>query len=80
MAASMIAAARNDHQTADAEFAAAFALLEKPGSPAERSRRAHSFYAEVLEARGDVNGAIGQLKLALKSSGQWMNESRAAIA
>jgi tetratricopeptide (TPR) repeat protein/DNA-binding XRE family transcriptional regulator len=75
----MIAAARNDHQTADAQFAAAFASLEKPGSPAERSRRAHSFYAEVLEARGDVNGAIGQLKLALKSSGQWMNESRAAI-
>jgi tetratricopeptide (TPR) repeat protein/DNA-binding XRE family transcriptional regulator len=76
----MVAAARRDDSTADAEFAAAFDVLERLGSPAERARRAHTFYADVLEGRGEVNAAIQQLKRALASSGQWINEARAAIA
>jgi tetratricopeptide (TPR) repeat protein/DNA-binding XRE family transcriptional regulator len=76
----MVAAGRGDPGTADMEFAAAFEVLEKIGSPAERSRRARASYAEVLEARGDVNGAVQQLKRALASSRQWIDESRAAIA
>jgi tetratricopeptide (TPR) repeat protein/DNA-binding XRE family transcriptional regulator len=76
----MVAAARNEHSTADAEFATAIEILGRLGTPAERSRRAHALYAEVLEARGDVHGAVQQLKRALASSGQWMNEARAAIA
>jgi hypothetical protein len=76
----MVAAARREDDTADAEFATAFDILERLGSPAERSRRAHAFYADVLEGRGEVNAAIQQLKRALASSGQWMNEAKAAIA
>jgi len=76
----MVAAARRDDKAADAEFAMAFDILEKLGSPAERSRRAHALYADVLERRGEVNAAIQQLKQALNSSGQWMNEAKAAIA
>jgi tetratricopeptide (TPR) repeat protein len=76
----MIAAARGDDELADAEFQAAFDLLEKPDAPAERSRRAHSLYAEVLESRGDIKGAVGELKRALSSSRQWVNEARSAIA
>jgi tetratricopeptide (TPR) repeat protein/DNA-binding XRE family transcriptional regulator len=76
----MTAAARGDQPGADAEFAAAIDVLERLGFPAERSRRAYAFYAEILEARGDVTGAVNQLKRALASSGRWINESRAAIA
>ena len=76
----MVAAARHDDSAADVDFAAAFDILERLGSPADRSRRAHALYAGVLEGRGDVNAAIQQLKRALASSGQWINEAKAAIA
>jgi tetratricopeptide (TPR) repeat protein/DNA-binding XRE family transcriptional regulator len=76
----MVAAACGDQRTADTEFAEAIDILERLGFPAERSRRAYAFYAEILEARGDVNGAVQQLKRALASSGRWISESRAAIA
>jgi tetratricopeptide (TPR) repeat protein/DNA-binding XRE family transcriptional regulator len=76
-----IAAARGDHDTSDAEFAAAFSVLENLGSPAERSSRAHAHYAEILEARGDMAGAVGHLKKALGSrASQMAADSRAATA
>ena len=76
----MVASGRGDQGAADAEFAAAFEVLEKLGSPPQRSSRAHALYADILEARGDVNGAVQHLKRALTSSGQLVIESRAAIA
>jgi tetratricopeptide (TPR) repeat protein/DNA-binding XRE family transcriptional regulator len=76
----MVAEARGEEATADEEFAWAFEGLEKLGSPPQRSSRAHAFYADILEARGDVNGAVRHLKRALASSGQLVMESRAAIA
>jgi tetratricopeptide (TPR) repeat protein len=76
----MVAEARGEETTADSEFALAFEGLEKLGSPPQRSSRAHAFYADILEARGDVKGAVTHLKRALASSGQLVTESRAAIA
>jgi tetratricopeptide (TPR) repeat protein/DNA-binding XRE family transcriptional regulator len=76
----MVASASGDQAAADAEFAAAFDVLEKLGSPPQRSSRAHAFYADILEARGDMDGAVRHLKRALKSRGQLVIESRAAIA
>ncbi|MHB8689570.1 MAG: tetratricopeptide repeat protein [Candidatus Dormibacteria bacterium] len=76
----MVAAASGDQEAADAEFAATFGVLEKLGSPPQRSSRAHAFYAEILEARGDLHGAVKHLRLALTSRGQLVTESRAAIA
>ena len=76
----MVAEARGDEATADSEFALAFEGLEKLGSPPQRSSRAHAFYADILEARGDMNGAVSHLKRALTSRGQLVIESRAAIA
>jgi tetratricopeptide (TPR) repeat protein/DNA-binding XRE family transcriptional regulator len=76
----MVASGRGDQVTTDAEFAAAFEVLEKLGSPPQRSSRAHAFYADILEARGDVKGAVQHLKRALTSRGQLVIESRAAIA
>ena len=76
-----IAAAHDDHGTADAEFAAAFDVLENLGAPAERSSRAHADYAEILEARGDMAGAVQHLKQALVARpSQPAVDSRAAIA
>ncbi len=76
----MVASASGDSAGADAEFAAAFEVLEKLGSPPQRSSRAHAFYADILEARGDMTGAVSHLKRALTSRGQLVVESRAAIA
>jgi tetratricopeptide (TPR) repeat protein/DNA-binding XRE family transcriptional regulator len=76
-----IAAAHDDYGTADAEFAAAFDVLENLGAPAERSSRAHADYAEILEARGDIAGAVQHLKQALVARpSQPAVDSRAAIA
>jgi tetratricopeptide (TPR) repeat protein/DNA-binding XRE family transcriptional regulator len=76
-----IAAAHDDYGTADAEFAAAFDVLENLGSPAERSSRAHADYAEILEARGDFAGAVQHLKQALVARpSQRALDSRSAIA
>jgi tetratricopeptide (TPR) repeat protein/DNA-binding XRE family transcriptional regulator len=59
-----IAQARGDQVAVDAEFEAAFDLLEKsPGG--DRLSRAHGAYAELLEARGDMSGAVMHLKRAL---------------
>jgi tetratricopeptide (TPR) repeat protein/DNA-binding XRE family transcriptional regulator len=61
-----VAQARGDQATVDAEFDAAFNLLEaSPGG--DRLSRAHGAYAELLEARGDMSGAIRHLKRALAS-------------
>lgn len=76
----MVAEARGEEATADSEFALAFEGLEKLGSPPQRSSRAHAFYADILEARGDMDGAVKHLKLALTSRGQLVIESREAIA
>jgi tetratricopeptide (TPR) repeat protein len=76
----MVASASGDETGADAEFAVAFEVLEKLGSPPQRSSRAHAFYADILEARGDMSGAVSHLKRALASRGQFVIESRAAIA
>jgi tetratricopeptide (TPR) repeat protein/DNA-binding XRE family transcriptional regulator len=76
----MVAAASGDQVGADAEFAAAFGVLEKLGSPPQRSSRTHALYADILEARGDLDGAVSHLKRALTSRGQLVIESRAAIA
>jgi tetratricopeptide (TPR) repeat protein/DNA-binding XRE family transcriptional regulator len=76
----MVASGRGDQASTDAEFAAAFEVLEKLGSPPQRSSRAHAFYADILEARGDVKGAVQHLKRALTARDQLVIESRAAIA
>jgi tetratricopeptide (TPR) repeat protein/DNA-binding XRE family transcriptional regulator len=76
-----IAAARDAHRAADAEFAVAFDVLASLGSPAERSSRAHADYAEILEARGDMAGAVQHLKQALAARpSQRAVDSKAAIA
>ena len=62
-----IAAAIGDHRTADAEFVAAFDVLRVTNSSADRSSRAHALYAEILESRGDLHGALEQFKQALAS-------------
>ncbi len=77
----IIAAERDDQGTTDAEFAAAFDVLEKLDSPAERSSPAHAHYAEILEARGDIGGAVRHLKQALAARpSQRAVDSRGAIA
>jgi tetratricopeptide (TPR) repeat protein/DNA-binding XRE family transcriptional regulator len=77
----LIASARGDHSTVDAEFAAAFEVLEKIGSPAERSSRAHAHYADILETRGEMAGAVLHLKKALGSRAtQMASDSRALTA
>ena len=60
-----VAAARGQQATVDAEFASAFAALKTLGNVRERSTRAHVAYADILEARGDVIGAVRHLKQAL---------------
>ena len=49
------------------EFGAAFEVLGATGSYADRSTWAHSLYAEILESRGDLRGAVQHLKQALAS-------------
>ena len=68
-----IAALRGDDSRADAEFAAAFDALLQPGAaPPELLSRTYARYADVLEARGDVVGAVQQLKRALASRSNHM--------
>jgi tetratricopeptide (TPR) repeat protein/DNA-binding XRE family transcriptional regulator len=75
-----IAVARGDHRTGDAEFHIAFELLEKAQAK-DRLSRTHADYAEILEARGDMGGAVQHLKLALGSRSRKQTvESRSAIA
>ena len=57
-----IAEARGDGREADAEFSAAFDLV---ANSSQRSSRTHSLYAEILETRGDLGGAVRHLKQAL---------------
>jgi tetratricopeptide (TPR) repeat protein len=76
-----IAAAHDAHRAADAEFAAAFDVLNEVGGSAGRLSRAHAHYAEILEARGDMAGAVQQLKQALAARpSRPAVDSRAAIA
>jgi tetratricopeptide (TPR) repeat protein/DNA-binding XRE family transcriptional regulator len=75
-----IAAARGDDRTVDAEFHAAFELLEN-AQAGERLSSAHAVYADFLEGRGDVSGAVQHLKQALAARpSQRAVDSRAAIA
>jgi tetratricopeptide (TPR) repeat protein/DNA-binding XRE family transcriptional regulator len=67
-----IAAARGDDRTADAEFALAFEVLSEPGVSPDLRSRTHARYADLLEARGDVVGAVQQLKRALASRSSHM--------
>ncbi len=77
----LVAAAREDDLTVDEEFAATFDVLKKPGASPERSSRAHAHYADILEARGDMAGAIQHLKIAVGSrASQMAADSKAAIA
>src|ERR1700674_2527231 len=59
-----IAEAQGDSRQADAEFNHAFEMLL---DSSERSSRAHAVYGEMLEARGDLGGAVRHLKQALAS-------------
>ena len=77
----LIAASRGDDATADSEFAAAFEVLERPGMSPDRASRNHARYAEILEARGDILGAVRHLKRALAArSEQRAIEARSATA
>jgi len=67
-----IADACGDDSTADAEFATAFDVLRQPGVSPELTSRTHARYADILEARGDVGGAVQQLKRALASRSNHM--------
>jgi tetratricopeptide (TPR) repeat protein/DNA-binding XRE family transcriptional regulator len=59
-----VAAAREDDDVVDAEFAIALNALEEMELP-ERLRRCRITYAEILEARGDLATANEHLKRAL---------------
>ena len=61
----LIAAAQGEDATADREFAAAFQVLEQPGMSPDRASRTHARYADLLESRGDMFGAVQHLKRAL---------------
>jgi tetratricopeptide (TPR) repeat protein len=77
----LIAEARGEEATADAEFAAAFEVFERPGLTPDRASRNHARYAEILEARGDIVGAVRHLKRALAArSDQRAIEARSATA
>ncbi|MHB8587341.1 MAG: tetratricopeptide repeat protein [Candidatus Dormibacteraceae bacterium] len=76
-----IAAVRGDDRTADAEFAAAFVVLRQPEVSPDLASRTYARYAEILEARGDIVGAVQQLKRALASRSDHMAiEASYAIA
>jgi tetratricopeptide (TPR) repeat protein len=59
-----IAEAGGDARLADVEFSAAFELLQDPSS-SQRLSHAHTLYAEILETRGNLGGAVQHLKQAL---------------
>jgi tetratricopeptide (TPR) repeat protein len=67
-----VASVRGDDVAADAEFAAAFEVLREPGASPELMSRTYARYADVLEARGDIVGAVQQLKRALASRSSGM--------
>jgi tetratricopeptide (TPR) repeat protein/DNA-binding XRE family transcriptional regulator len=69
--------ARGDSPAADSEFNTAFELFR--ASP-ERLSRAHGFYGEILEARGDLGGAVRHLKQALATRPSDRTEESAATA
>jgi tetratricopeptide (TPR) repeat protein len=62
-----LAAAVDDQDLADREFAVALELLRKLDQPA-RLAGCHAAYAEVLERRGDTTLALQHMKQALHSS------------
>jgi len=77
----LIAEARGEEATADGEFAAAFEVLERPEITPDRASRSHARYADILEARGDILGAVKHLKRALAArSDQRAIEAKFAIA
>jgi tetratricopeptide (TPR) repeat protein/DNA-binding XRE family transcriptional regulator len=76
----LIANAQGDHATVDSQFVAAFEILERPGESPDRASRNHARYAEILEARGDIVGAVKHLKRALAArSDQRAIEAKFAI-
>jgi tetratricopeptide (TPR) repeat protein/DNA-binding XRE family transcriptional regulator len=72
-----ISEARGYTHQANAEFSAAFELLH---TSSERLSRAHGFYGEILEARGDLGGAVRHLKQALATRPSDRTEESAATA
>ena len=73
-----VALARGDDGAVDNEFQTAFDLLET-ANVKDGLSRAHGEYAELLEVRGDLRGAVQHLKHALASQrAQRAAESRAA--
>ena len=75
-----IAEAGGDGRRADVEFSAAFELLQAPSS-GQRLSQAHALYADILETRGDLGGAVRQLRQALATrTSEQPFESAAAIA
>jgi tetratricopeptide (TPR) repeat protein/DNA-binding XRE family transcriptional regulator len=74
-----IAEARGDSREADGEFSAALHGLE---DSSQRASRAHAVYGELLEARGDLGGAVRHLKqaLATHTSSERSVDSAAATA
>src|ERR1700687_5363156 len=51
-----VAEAQGDHNGADCEFSLAFDLLAAVAGSTSRLSRAHSRYADILEARGELGG------------------------
>jgi len=72
-----IAEARGDRAQADADFSAAFELLQ---DSTERFSQAHALYAEILESRGDLGGAVLHLKQALATRSSDRTQEVAATA
>jgi hypothetical protein len=62
-----VAEQRGDDQTVDREFELALHGLAKHGG-GERLLQCHGVYAEVLERRGDLQGAYVHMKKALSAS------------
>ncbi len=75
-----IAEAGGHVRRADSEFNAAFEALTDQAST-QHAIQAHAVYAEILESRGDLAGAVQHLKQALATGGaDWVRDSRAATA
>lgn len=73
-----LTAIRGDDEVTDQQFAAALALLSRTNA-SERMLDCHLKYAEILEKRGDWQGALRQLRQAIKVArpevGEATNES-----
>ena len=74
-----IVEASGDRSQADVEFASAFELLQHPSS-GQRSSQAHALYADILEARGDLGGAVRHLKQAVATRSFDRTQESAASA